>query len=93
MFKFVALFCILNWVPIKDSYQTHSDLVSCLHVAANKVVPNVKVHFHNHWWNEELGRLKQECIEATTMRRQFGCPGAGDINFFSSAAYFLFIIC
>ena len=37
----------------------YSDLVSCLHVAANKVVPNVKVNYHKHWWKEELDRLKQ----------------------------------
>ena len=64
----------------------YSDLVSCLHSAANKAVPNVKANIHKHWWNEELDRLKQECIEATTLWRQFGCPRGGDINSFRTRA-------
>ena len=53
------------------------DLISCLHDAANMTVPKVKVNFHKHWWTDELDRLKQECIEATNLWRQFGCPRAG----------------
>ena len=56
------------------------ELIGCLHDAAYKVVPTIKANFHKHWWTEELDRLKQECIEATNLWRQFGCPRAGDIN-------------
>jgi len=56
------------------------DLISCLHDAANMIVPKLKVNFHKHWWTDELDRLKQECIEATNLWWQFGCPRAGDIN-------------
>jgi len=55
-------------------------LISCLHDAANMIISKVKVNFHKHWWTEELDRLKQECIEATNLWRQFGCLRADGIN-------------
>jgi len=70
--------CSLNHREELEYY--HQDLIHCTNEAASHCIPVYKPGVLKHWWTPKLDVLKQQCIDATDIWKQFGRPRSGDIN-------------
>lgn len=77
-----ALLCkshnCVSHVPRLQKY--YNDIVECMQISANIVVPTVTVGVEKPWWSPELTDLKLQCIEITELWRNCGCPHMGTLN-------------
>ena len=58
----------------------YQELIHCMNEAAGQSIPVFKPGVQKHWWTPELDELKQQCIDATDVWKQFGRPRSGDVN-------------
>jgi len=70
--------CTVDHTARLESY--YGDIKWCLHTAASRSVPSIKMGVQKHWWSPQLNELKQQCIDATDLWKSVGRPRSGEVN-------------
>ena len=65
-----------NYLHLVEKY--YNDLLNAIHIA-NAVLPRKKHGIYNHFWSEELTRLKNQSIDAFNLWNATGRPRSGVI--------------